>query len=772
MGFWAQRCGVRAFVLMAVAVVLTGVSARPASAMGGGAIAWGTPVLGEGRSASGELAQASSPDVSQVPEVSSVSPDGGPPAGGTSVVISGSHFAGVTAVDFGSVEATSVKAKSKTSLTVTSPAGTGTVDVTVTTPEGTSATSPADRFVYGPNVTGVSPDRGPANGGTSVTITGSDFTGATAVEFGSSEAASFEVNSESSITAVSPEGTGTVDVRVIDPEATSSITSADQFSYVAAPTVAGVSPVVGPEAGGTEVAVTGTNFNEVTAVDFGMSPAFYVVNNEGSITAFSPADAGTVDVTVTAFGGTSLTSSADQFTYIPAPIVTAVSPETGPALGGSTVTITGTNLAEATAVDFGSSSAANVVVDSQDSITAISPAGTPGATVDVTVTTLGGTSLTSAADRFRYLQTAPLLVRKVSPNTGALAGGTPVKIIGSGFVGATAVHFGSASATSFTVKGQDEITTVAPAGTGTVDVTVTTPEGTSPKGSADAFTYVASPPTVEAVSPAPTDNPNGGGRVTITGTDFTGATQVRFGSVSTYFHVRSYGKLKGKVITAIEPPLAAVDQSVVDVTVTTPEGTSAITPADKFSYVVPAPAIIGVSPTEGKDTGGTTVSIAGAGFIEVTAVDFGSVSATEFTVNAYGSITATSPAETVGRVDISVTTPAGTSSPGDCWAYRLHIHCPAREHFKVVEPTITNVTPNTGPTVGGTSATITGTGFGLGTTATVVRFGGALATSVDCTSFTTCTVVAPARKSGTVDVRATMNNMPTARTPADQFTYE
>lgn len=723
------------------------------------------------------LALASSLGASGSPSVSSVSPNGGPPAGGTSVVIRGAHFTGATAVEFGSANATSFSVKSGSSITATSPAGTGVVNVTVTTPEGTSNTSPVDQFIYGPSVTGVSPDRGPGSGGTSVTITGSDFTGATAVEFGSTDATSFEVNSESSITAVSPEGTGTVDVTVIEPEATSPISSADQFSYVPAPTVTSVSPARGPEVGGTEVTITGTNLNEVTAVDFGASPASFFVNNMGSITVLSPpgAPGETVDVTVTAFGGTSLTSSADRFSYVAAPTVTGVSPETGPALGGSTVTITGTNLAEATAVDFGSSSATSVVVDSQNSITAVSPAGTPGETVDVTITTLGGTSLTSAADRFRYLQTAPLLVKKVSPKNGAFTGGTQVIIRGSAFVGATAVDFGSAGATSFAINSKSSITAVAPAGTGTVDVTVTTPEGTSPTSSADRFSYVASPPTVEKVSPTETDRFWGGGKLTITGTGFTGATEVHFGSVSaTSFEVKltGKGKPKGTEIIAIEPAAAVVDKATVDVTVTTPEGTSPITPADEFTYRIPAPTISSVSPEEGKATGGTTVSIGGADFIEVTAVDFGSISATEFTVNSTGSITATSPAETVGRVNITVTTPTGVSSPGECRRYHQHFPCRAREHFKVAEPTITSVTPNTGPTIGGTIVTITGTGFGVGTTATLVRFGGARAASVDCTSITTCTVVAPAHKAGAVDVRAAVGTMVTERNPADQFTYE
>jgi hypothetical protein len=82
-------------------------------------------------------------------------------------------------------------------------------------------------------VTGVSPGSGPVSGGTSVTITGSGFTGATAVNFGATAASSFTVNSDTSITATAPAATavGPVDVTVTTPSGTSATSSADQYTY-------------------------------------------------------------------------------------------------------------------------------------------------------------------------------------------------------------------------------------------------------------------------------------------------------------------------------------------------------------------------------------------------------------------------------------------------------------------------------------------------------------------------------------------------------------
>ncbi len=141
----------------------------------------------------------------------------------------------------------------------------GVVNVTVTTPSGTSAVSPADEFTYTaparPTVTGVSPTGGPTVGGTLVTITGTSFTGATAVDFGTTAATNVTVVNDTTITADSPAGTGTVDVTVTTPGGTSATSAADQFTYVAAPTVTGLSPTSGSDAGGTPVTITGTNLH-------------------------------------------------------------------------------------------------------------------------------------------------------------------------------------------------------------------------------------------------------------------------------------------------------------------------------------------------------------------------------------------------------------------------------------------------------------------------------------------------------------------------------
>ena len=176
----------------------------------------------------------------------------------------------------------------------------------------------------------VSPAAGTPAGGTTVTITGLNLFGATAVYFGTTPAEYFEVyvnngvNAGAEVIAVPPPGTGTVDIVVDTAAGDSVISQLDQFTYVAAPTISGVSPASGPVAGGTTVTITGTGFTGATAVYFGTNRATnFAINPAGTqITATSPAAAGTVNITVATAGGTSALVIADHFTYIAAaPVV-------------------------------------------------------------------------------------------------------------------------------------------------------------------------------------------------------------------------------------------------------------------------------------------------------------------------------------------------------------------------------------------------------------------------------------------------------------------
>jgi len=221
-----------------------------------------------------------------------------------------------------------------------------------------------------PNITSISPTSGSTLGGTTVTITGANFTGATAVKFGTTAATSYTVNSDTQITAAAPAGTGTVDVRVTTADGTSATSSADQFTYVATPTITAISPTSGSTAGSTSVVITGTNLTAATAVKFGSTNATnFTVNSATQITATAPARSpGVVDITVTTAGGTSATSTSDQFTYVTAPTVTTNAAtsvtSTGATLNGS---VNANNASTAVTFEYGLTTSYGTIVTADQS---------------------------------------------------------------------------------------------------------------------------------------------------------------------------------------------------------------------------------------------------------------------------------------------------------------------------------------------------------------------------------------------------------------------
>ena len=297
---------------------------------------------------------------------------------------------------------------------------TGTVTATVTAGVGNPWALGFVQVAPAASVSAVSPAQSPEAGGATVTITGFLFTGATGVDFGGTPAASYTVDSDTQVTAVTPAHTdGTFDVTVTDANGTSATAAGDKFTYLeSVPTVTGLSPSSGVSSGGTAVTITGTDLSTTSAVYFGGTAASsFTVDSDTQVTAVTRAQTnGTIDVTVTNSAGISPATAADKFTFFsPVPVITSVSPYVGIFLGGNTVTITGIRFTGAFRVSFGGV-AASYTLDSPTQITAIAPpisqymtaAGNMlirpdlAFTVDVRVSTDVDTSAISTADRYTY----------------------------------------------------------------------------------------------------------------------------------------------------------------------------------------------------------------------------------------------------------------------------------------------------------------------------------------------------------------------------------
>jgi uncharacterized repeat protein (TIGR02543 family) len=629
---------------------------------------------------------------------------------------------------------------------------------TVTASTGASTAACSDLYpVALPSITSVVANSGPIAGLNTVVISGTNFVDLVdnGLKFGSTSIIKndYAINTfGTEITAKVPPGIlGTLDVTVQTAGGTSAISSGSKYSYVAAPTVTGLSPTGGAPAGGSGVVITGTGFTNVSAVTFGSNNATsFTVNSSTQITASFPVGSGKVDVRVTTPGGTSANVTDDDFTYTSATSVTAISPSTGSTSGGTVVEISGTNFSSASTVAFGANAATNVSYNSTTGkLTATSPAGV-AATVRIIVTTGGSTSADVSADDFVY--TAAVVVSAISRTFGPTTGGTVVEISGTNFTSASTVVFGTTAATNVSYdSGTGKLTATSPAGTGTVNVRVTT--GAAPQSAtatANQFIYYA-PPTITGLSRS--TGPNGGGSsVVITGTNFTSASTVAFGSNNVTTALTFNGTTQ---ITVTSP----AGTGAVDVSVSNQGGTSENVAFDNFTYF-PLPIVTTISPTTGTTAGGTVVTITGENFTGATGVKFGTTDGTSVTVVSATQITVTSPAGT-GEVNVTVITPGGTSSVALYGKFTY-----------VSPPTITSISPSKGMLTGGQDVIINGTGLNNLLTTGGVLFGSIAPQTITIIDSTQIRVVSPATTMlGEIDIFVANASGSSVASSASKFTY-
>ncbi|TML42416.1 MAG: hypothetical protein E6G27_04665 [Actinobacteria bacterium] len=367
------------------------------------------------------------------------------------------------------------------------------------------------------------------------------------------------------------------------------------------------------------------------------------------------------------------------------PVITGLTPVAGRV--GSTVLIDGIGLAGARTVTFGSVAATSFRNVSPTQVSAVVPVGAQSGPIGVT--TLVGTVPTTAfsADRFTVVP-APS-VGGFTPTSGAV--GTSVTIAGTGFNSATNVSFNGTQAV-FSVLSDTSVRTAVPAGATTGLITVTNPGGIGSRPI--PFTVAAGAPAVASFTPA--SGPSGT-LVTLTGSGFTGATNVAVNGVTASFTVGS-----DTSITATVPTAATTGT----IRVTTPAGNGTI--ATPFTVTPAAPLSIS-SFTPASAAVGAPVTLTGTGFTGLSSVAFNGITATVVTGLSDTSVTATVPAgATTGP--ITVTTPGATATS-------------AASLTVIPAPVVASFTPASG--LAGTVVTLTGSAL---TGATAVTFNGTTAT--------------------------------------------
>ncbi len=430
-----------------------------------------------------------------LPTVTAVSPASGLVAGGTPVTITGTDFMpGVTSVTIGGVAATAVSVQTSTLLTCTTPAGTsGAKSVVVTTPGGVSNTG--INFTYNgvPTVVSASPSAGALAGGNTVTLTGTDFLAGATVTIGGNAASNVNVVNATTLTCTAPAGTAGAKSVIVTTAGGSSAANS-LYTYAGAPTLTNVSPGSGPLGGGNTVTLTGTGFLPGTAVAIGGGQASAVtVTSLTSLTCTAPAGAaGVANVSVTTAAGSS--AGGITYTYVAAPTVTNVTPNSGPVAGGTSLTLAGTAfIPGATTVTIGGSAATAVNVASATSLTCIAPAGTAGAK-SVIVTTAGGSN--PANTLFTYYVPAPEIAVTGLGVDITDGDATPAATDGTSFASTGVV--GPATRNTFTITNSATATSSLTLGTATVtgDFMITQPLATTlAPGASTTFTVDFDPTT-------------------------------------------------------------------------------------------------------------------------------------------------------------------------------------------------------------------------------------------------------------------------------------
>jgi plastocyanin len=259
-------------------------------------------------------------------------------------------------------------------------------------------------------------------------------------------------------------------------------------------------------------------------------------------------------------------------------------------------------------------------------------------------------------------------VAQIAPSTGSTAGGTSVTITGANFASNATVTFGSVAAASTTVTSSTSIVAITPASATTGAVPVVVRNGDGQSVSFSSFTYTLPAPSINSVSPA-TGSTSGGTTFTIAGSGFVTGATVTVGG-------RAAGEIKvsnGTTITALSPlgPSSGQPPALTqDVVVINPDGTR-ITKTGGFTYFVPALAVSSLSPSMGSPSGGTDVTISGAGMNSAVAssVTFGGVAATNVRVVDAVTLRVTAPAHAAGAVNVAVNVGGSTVTLANGYTY-------------------------------------------------------------------------------------------------------
>lgn len=597
----------------------------------------------------------------------------------------------------------------------------------------------------------ITPAAGPQAGGTSVFLSGSGFTGATAVAFGGVPATSFSVVDDSTIKAQAPAGHGAVSVTVTTADGSQQVVG--PYSYQA---ITSVSPGSGPPAGGTTVTITGSGLALATQVLFGSAPAGFTQVSDTKITAVSPAGTGTADVTVVTPYGTTPVAPADQFTY------------TSAAAARTTAAV-----ARTTAARVPKSALARRPAVSPELILEVK---------EVVEQTVSG--LLTEEDTTKLLVAARNALQNANCETSKAYLTNLIKFALAPLsdVIVEDVLFAALAAEASAVFLAPYWLVLMPVTAFLVNMLVSALVDKLIDAEADAFLGTCGAPEQPNILIDPSGtvvdtagNPIGGATVTLLRSDTLGGSYApvdpagpgieppvnpQTTAADGTFHwdvLAGYYEVQAAApdcADASDPSQAAA--TIGPYPVPPPQVGLVITMACAGQSTPAVPTVQGLSQNSGTPAGGDTITVSGTGFTPSASVDFGSTPSPLVTYLSAQELSVVTPPG-AGSADVTVSTGGGTSAASA-----------ADQFFFGSAPAVTSLSVKRGPVTGGGTITITGTGF---SGANAVSFGPVPATSVTVVSDTKITATIPPNLAGAVDVTVANPAGTSAAKAADRYTY-
>lgn len=577
----------------------------------------------------------------------------------------------------------------------------------------------------GPSIERVAPDLGSTLGGTRVALEGHGFADGVEVKVdGVVVRALVESKERVVFTTMARNLPGRVDIDVVNPDGLRAL-AIQGFEYCLPPELVGVTPPRAPARGGVRITLNGRHLRQGSTVRIGASlPTVHYVGPDRIDLELVAHPAGTYDVELTGPAGQTARLPGG-FVFCPPPRVDRIVPNHGPLSGGTRIVVQGEGFRNGCVLYLYTTSLAVDFVSEKELRAIVPPHAAPGP-VTLRLEDPDGSQV-ELAGAFHYDRESPPRLDRVEPASGARGRENEVLLLGEGFVDGAAVYVMGAALAARFVSPECLVVALPPLdAVGFLDVEVENFDGQ--RCHLGRAFEIEGPPALARVTPTQ-GGTAGGAALKLDGGGFRAGCRVELGGAAAECEW-----ISETVLRARAPSRSGSGR--VDVTVTNPDGQSAIL-ASAFEYVAPARAVIEkLEPRSGPTSRRTAVLLTGQGLGRVARVLVGGEPAPQFKAKGTMALAFfTPPRRSSGTCDVTLVLDDGTEV----------IRENAFRYEEAQAPVIRSIAPNRGSVAGRTEVVISGEHFAPGCR---VLIGGEPVGSVTVKSATSLVVFTPPGNAG------------------------